>query len=386
MTPESNVQTDRWQRLREQMPVSQQWIYLDHAGVGPISGPAHQCVLQWAEEAVNDGASNWGKWHQGVQQARQSAATLVGAHSDEISLVKNTTAGICVVSEGFPWKEGDNIVVPANEFPSNLYPWMILESKGVECRRVPVDGGHLDLDRMAAACDDRTRIVSASWISYSSGSRNDVAAMAQMAHDKGALFFLDAIQGLGVFPLDVEETGIDFLSADGHKWLLGPEGAGILYVRREHLDLLGTTGVGWNSVRQERDFALIDLNLKPTAERYEGGTQNMVGFLGLGASIDLLLSCDIGEVSKRLLEITDYACERLAAEGATIACSREPERASGIIPFEFPGVPVDGARNRLTSEGVVLSERGGRLRISPHAYTTEEDIERLISILKEQAE
>ncbi len=367
------------------MPVSREWIYLDHAGVGPISAPARACVLDWAEEATNDGASNWARWHQGVENARKSAATLVGASTDEISLVKNTTAGICVVSEGFPWKEGDNIVVPANEFPSNLYPWMILEAKGVETRRVPVEDGRLDLDRMAAACDDRTRIVSASWISYSSGWRNDVAALAQMAHDNGALFFLDAIQGLGVFPLDVEETGVDFLAADGHKWMLGPEGAGILYVRREHLDLLQTTGVGWNSVKQERDFGLIDLDLKPTAERFEGGTQNMVGFLGLGASLDLLLSCEIEAVGKRVLEISDFVCEKLEAAGAEVACCRDPERASGIVPFLMPGVQVDGARARLTEQGVVLSERGGRLRISPHAYNTEEEMERLVDILKQSA-
>lgn len=385
MSPESNVQTDRWQRLREQMPVSHKWIYLDHAGVGPITEPARKSVLQWADETTEDGASNWGRWHQGVEKCRQTAATLVGADVDEISLVKNTTAGICVVAEGFPWKEGDNIVVPANEFPSNLYPWMILESKGVETRRVPVEGGRLDLDRMAAACDDRTRIVSASWISYSSGWRSDVAALAQLAHDKGALFFLDAIQGLGVFPLDVNETGVDFLAADGHKWMLGPEGAGVLYVRRDHLDLLQATGVGWNSVRQERDFGLIDLNLKPTAERFEGGTQNMVGFLGLGASLELLLSLDIEAVGNRLLEVGNYACEKLSAAGATIACSRDPERASGIISFDFPGVAVDGARNRLLERGVVLSERGGRLRISPHAYNTEEEMDRLVEILKQEA-
>ena len=366
------------------MPVSREWIYLDHAGVGPITGPARESVLQWADESANDGASNWSKWHQGVQKTRQTAATMVGAHSDEISLVKNTTDGICVIAEGFPWKEGDNIVVPANEFPSNLYPWMNLESRGVETRRIPVDDGRLDLDRMAAACDDRTRIVSASWISYSSGWRSDVAAMVQLAHDNGALFFLDAIQGLGVFPLDVNETGVDFLAADGHKWLLGPEGAGILYVRREHLDLIEATGVGWNSVRQERDFGLIELNLKPTAERYEGGTQNMVGFLGLGASLELLLSLDISAVSKQLLHITDFACEKLTEAGATIACCRDPERASGIVSFDMPGVAVDGARKRLIKQGVVLSERGGRLRISPHAYNTEEEMLRLIEILKQE--
>ncbi|REJ65480.1 MAG: aminotransferase class V-fold PLP-dependent enzyme [Planctomycetota bacterium] len=382
MAQEINVQTDRWQRLRAAMPVAQKWIYLDHAGVAPISAPARDAVLEWADETTFDGASNWSKWDRGVQQARRTAATMVGSSADEIALVKNTTAGICVVAEGYPWREGDNIVVPANEFPSNLYPWMILEERGVETRRVPVDGGRLDVDRMAAACDERTRIVSASWISYSSGWRNDVATLAQMAHDKGALFFLDAIQGLGIFPLDVEETGIDFLAADGHKWLLGPEGAGVLYVRREHLDLLATTGVGWNSVVHAREFGKIDLDLKPNVERFEGGTQNQVGFLGLGASLDLLVSLDIAAIAERILEITEFTCEKLREAGAEIACSREPGRASGIVSFTLPGVEVEGARNRMLAEGIVLSERGGRLRVSPHAYNTEEEMERVVETLQ----
>ena len=147
---------------------------------------------------------------------------------------------------------------------------------------MPTDGGRLDLDRLAAACDDRTRIVSVSWVAYASGWRHDLDRLAELVHRRGALLFLDAIQGLGVFPLDVRKTPVDFLAADGHKWLLGPEGAGIFFIRREHLDRLRPVGVGWNSVRGAHDFSRIELLFKDTAARYEGGSQNVAGLSALG--------------------------------------------------------------------------------------------------------
>ena len=174
------------------------------------------------------------------------------------------------------------------------------------------EGGRVPLEALLDACDARTRIVSVSWVGYASGWRIDLDRLVEAVHARGALLFLDAIQGLGVFPLDVRRTPVDFLAADGHKWLLGPEGAGIFYLRREHLDLLRPLGVGWNSVAHDRDFTRIELNFKDTAERYEGGTMNVAGFIGLNASLELLLRHGQQAISRRVLEITDLACERLA--------------------------------------------------------------------------
>src|SRR5690606_22156373 len=204
-------------------------------------------------------------------------------------------------------------------------------------------------------------------------------------HDRGALLFLDAIQGLGVFPLDVHAAGVDFLAADGHKWMLGPEGAGLFFIRREHLDLLRPMNVGWHSVRQWRDYSYIELDVRPEAARYEGGSQNMVGMIGLGASLALLTSLGVGPqespIAQRVLEITDYACRRLEEIGATIVSCREPEHASGIVSFSLAGRDLRLERQRLLQAGVVLSYRGDNLRISPHAYNNEDDVERLITTL-----
>jgi selenocysteine lyase/cysteine desulfurase len=368
------------------MPVCQATAYLDNAAVAPLPAPARDAVVQWATEASTKGDTVWPQWAQRVEDARSVAASLIHATTEEIAFVGNTTAGISLVAEGYPWQEGDNVVVLGNEFPSNVYPWMNLQTRGVETRRVPVDGAEVDLDRLAAACDRRTRILAISWVGYATGWRIDVPQVVEMAHDQGVLVFLDAIQGLGVFPLNVRESGVDFLAADGHKWLLGPEGAGLLYVRREHLDRLRALGVGWHSVVHDHDFTHIELNLKPTAARYEGGSPNMCGVLGFGASLRMLADFGLGPTASpladRVLAITDYACQRLAQIGAVIVSQRSARHSSGIVTFDVPGRDLQAERRRCLKAGVVLSYRGGCLRISPHAYADEDDIERLVHVLE----
>jgi len=370
------------QRLRAEMPVAERWAYFDHAAVAPVTTAAAAAMRKWCDEVLNDGDTRWPEWSRGVEATRDAAARLVGADRDEIALVPNTTAGISLVAEGLNWRPGENAVTLADEFPSNVYPWLNLASRGVETRRVPTDNGRLDLDALAAACDAQTRIVSVSWVGYATGYRHDVERIAQLAHERGALVMLDAIQGLGAFPLDVEKMPIDFLAADGHKWMLGPEGAGIVYIRRRHLDRLRPLGVGWHSVVHVSDYTRIELNLRPSAARYEGGSQNMVGMLGLGASLDLLLELGGEAIAAAIFDVTDRACERLEQIGATIVSDRRPEHRSGIVAFELSGRDPLAVKKHCLAQHVVLSCRAGRLRISPHAYNNEEDVERLVEALE----
>ena len=385
MTTETHSLQELPEALRQHMPVVSRWAYFDHAAVAPLSGPARQALIEWSEQAVGDGNPVWSQWSRRIEQVRETAANMIGAVPDEIALVPNTTHGINLVANGFPWRRGDNVVTLANEFPSNLYPWMNLAERGVQTRRVPVEAAAVDLDRVANACDHRTRIVAVSWVGFATGWKVDVDQLAKMAHDHNALLMLDAIQGLGVFPLDVGRTPVDFLAADGHKWLLSPEGAGLFYMRREHLDLLQPLGVGWNSVVQQHDFTTIDLDLRPAAARYEGGSQNMAGFLALGASLDLLtrlgLTPTVSPLADHVISIVASAANALDQIGARVISDREPENASGILAFQISDQDPRLVRRQCLEAGVALSCRGGCLRISPHAYANQEDLDRLISVL-----
>lgn len=371
-----------WVRFRNEMPVCRKWAYFDHAAVAPLPAPAAQAIADWTQQAAAEGDTVWLDWHQQVEQARLLAAQLLHASPAEVALVNSTTAGINLVAEGVAWQPGDNVVTLENEFPSNQYPWLNQAWRGVEVRRVPTDGGSVRLDWLANACDSRTRLVSVSWVGYLSGWRLDLNEVVQLAHDRGALLFVDAIQGLGVFPLDVQSTPIDFLAADGHKWMLGPEGAGFFYCRAEHLQRLRPTGVGWHSVAHASDYDRIELDFKPTAARFEGGTTNMVGFIGLSKSLELLLQTPCAELAARVLYVADLLVDRLRSLGAELYSPHVGDHRSGIVSFSLPGKDSAALRRQLLSAGVALANRGGKLRASPHVYQNEEDVERLVEALK----
>lgn len=386
MSIESADSGDPFLRLRSQMPALSTWAYFDFAAVAPLASPVRDVFHAWADEMSLNGATGWGAWRKRVETTRRSAAALLGAGIEEIALVRNTTEGLGLIAEGFPWKPGDNVVVPASEFPSNLFPWMNLESRGVEVRLVPSPDERLALRDVESRCDARTRLVAVSWVGYASGWRNDLAALTELAHSRGTLLCVDAIQGLGVLPLDVRSVPIDFLAADGHKWLLGPEGAGILFVRREHLDRLRPLGVGWNSVRHAGQFTDPSLDLRPSAARYEGGSYPMAGICALGTAIDLLRDVGVEAVEQRLLEITDRLCEMLRAVGATIHSERAgvegADRRSGIVSWSLRDRDPHQVRAACLSRHVVVNVRANRLRASPHVMCNEQDVARLIDALE----
>ncbi len=370
-------------RLRAEMPVTEKWAYFDHAAVAPISGPAQRVLETWTRQAAHEGDTVWLDWARQLKDTRSTAAELINADVDEIALVPSTTAGINLVAEGLEWKPGDNVVTLDDEFPSNLYPWLHLERMGVETRLVPTSSGHVDLDQLANYCDDRTRVVTVSWVGYSNGCRRDLDAITEIAHRHDALFFLDAIQGLGVFPLDVKHTPIDCLAADGHKWMLGPEGAGIAYIRRSCLERLTPIGVGWNSVVNAGDYSQRELNLKGDASRYEGGSHNMAGFLALGASLRMLVDLGIENVAASILANADRIANELTELGAVLCSPRSKAASSGIVSVDVPGADPIAVRRHLLDSGVAVACRAGRVRVSAHAYNDESDLQRLVAAWRE---
>jgi cysteine desulfurase / selenocysteine lyase len=370
-----------WAALRQEMPITQRWAFFDHAAVAPLTARGQTAMAEWATDLTDNGDVYHGRWMKRIEEVRGLLGRLLHADPLDIAFVKNTSEGIGIVAEGFPWQAGDNVVTAEEEYPANLYPWMNLAGRGVEVRRVASRGGRILVDDLAAALDRRTRIVSLSWVEFASGFRNDLDVIGSLCRERGILFFVDAIQGLGVFPLDLARAPIDFLAADGHKWLLGPEGAGILFVRRDLVDRLRAVGVGWNSVVGALDFSRIDFTLKPHAGRWESGSLNVPGILALGASVALLLQIGNDAVARRVLDLTDHLCRRLAElRRLTVFSSRQAGEASGIVSLAVPA-PAE-LKALCKSQQIVVNHRAGRLRVSPHFYNTPEEIDRLVEVLR----
>jgi selenocysteine lyase/cysteine desulfurase len=359
--------------LRSQMPVTHAYCYFDHAA-------------GYLEQVTASGDCDWPEWARRVERGRQQAAELLSCGTDEIALVPNTTFGINVVAHGIRWKAGDNLVVSRREFPSNLLPWRLLERAGVEVRLV--DGCDDQLTkRLCESIDRRTRIVTVSWVHYRHGYRTDLVAIGEAAHAQGARLMVDAIQGLGAFPLSLAEHPIDFLAADGHKWMLGPEGAGLLFIRRGGWEELDPLMMGWGSVDQAYRFDPEAMTLLPSAARYEGGSLNMAGMLGFAASLEVLLAagCHRWEsgMAATILELADYAAEGLRRLGAIVERHPDPRHRSGIVAFTLPPHDSSLLRQRLLQEKIVVSVRHGQLRAALHAYNTTQEIDRLLSVLAE---
>jgi selenocysteine lyase/cysteine desulfurase len=367
------------QSFRAQFPVTERWAFLDHAAVAPLTLPAVNALRDYADNLAQNGIAAVKHWLDRIAAVRALAARLINApDASDVYFIPNTTHGIGIVAEGFPWRAGDNVVLACEEYPSNQYPWMNLAPRGVETRRVESRGNRLAIDDIRRAMDDRTRVLTVSSVEFASGFRNDLDALGAICRERGVFFFVDAIQSLGVLPLDVQRTPIDAISADGHKWLLGPEGAGIGYIRREWVERLHPIGVGANSVVHPYAFTTIDFTLKPHAGRWEGGAYNVPGITALGASLELLMNEGVDQIEQRVLALTDYLCDRAASRGWSIFSSRAAGEKSGIVSLVHPTLPAAEVQKRCRAAGVIVNNRADRVRVSPHAYNIEDEIDRFL--------
>ena len=395
--------TEIVKRFRVEMAaVTERWAYLNHAAVSPFPRATREAIHRFADGAAMDGTFRWPEWNAAHESLRRLAAAELGADAEEIAIIRSTSEGISIVAAGFPWESGDNVVLFEDEFPSNVYPWLNQSVHGVETRRLPIPellhytesvsdatdpvameqcGTRIAAalhNRLDEAIDARTRIVAISWVAFRTGFRHDLDAIVELAHRRGALLCVDAIQALGTIPINVRETPVDFLIADGHKWLMGPEGIGVMYIRRNLLDRIRPVCVGWASVAGTRDFDRIDLTWKPDAGRYEHGAPNMIGAAGFHESWKLLAELGVRNIEQAVVGITDHAVEQLRAIGAQIHSVRSASHQSGIVIFSIPDRDPEALQRQCEEDGVVLVRRGAGLRLSPHAYNNTDDIDRLI--------
>ena len=386
---ESDLQLieDPWAWWRSKMPVASRWAYFDHAAVSPLSGPAAAATRDFVGDASANGDYHWPQWAATSERLRGQFCRLINADLAEICLVPNTTSGVNLVAEGWPWSKGDNVIVPEGEFPSNLFPWKNQMVKGVEVRFVPRRGTQVVIDDLLEQVDENTRMIAVSWVGYASGYRIDLQRLVDEAHRRGVLVFLDAIQGLGIYHLDVQETPVDFLAADGHKWLLGPEGLGVTMIRRPHLDRLRCGQVGWNSVKNAFNYAQPQFELRDAASRFEGGSANMLGAAALSASLDLFLRVrsqhGSDAIAERILFLAEILESRLSDLGVKTRVHSKREHRSGIVTFDLPEVDAGAFRKAALEQQVILSCRDGGVRASIHAYNNESDLERLIRVVSD---
>ena len=373
----------QWNRTRSFFPVTRDLVYLNHAGVAPISTRVEEALRRYGAEASRRGAFDYARVYDAeIERVRQRAAVLIGARPDEIAFVKNTTEGLGLVAAGLEWREGDQVVTCDLEYPSNVYPWWSLRSRGVETRMLRSSRGALPLERVADALrGPRVRLLALSSVQYGSGFRADLVALGKLCRERGVLFCVDAIQSLGHLPLDVEDCGIDFLAADGHKWLLSVEGCGLFYCSHRVLDLLTPRVVGWRSVVDSRDFDRYHLELQPGAGRFEEGTPNTAGIFGLGAAIDLLLELGVDAIAERVLGLSDHLVQGLGARGAELLSPRGPGEASGIVSFRMPHEAPEATARRLRARRIFTVVRRDGVRASPHFYNTPDELDQLLALL-----
>ena len=367
--------------IRKLFPVTQNHIYLNHAAVCPISLPVAERMLEYTADLLNHGFVHYEMWGNRIKKVRQLAARLINASPDEIAFAPNTSSGLAFVANGIDWQAGDNMVTADCEFPANLIPWRrISREHGVEMRTAPERQGRLETEEILSLIDSRTRVVSLSFVEFASGFRNDLAIIGQYCRDRGVLFVVDAIQGLGALKLDVEACCIDALSADAHKFLLGPDGVALFYVSRQAMERIEPTVVGWTSVANPFDFN----DQQPyahSARRFEPGALNTAGIMGLGAAIELFLNLGLERIESYLLELGDYLSAQLTERGYKVISSRRPGEGSAMICCQHDRFSADNLCQILNEQHIITTPRVGRLRISPHLYNTREEIDRLIAAL-----
>jgi len=364
-------------QYRDEFPVTRELIYLNHAAVTPLCRRASEAMKGLADDACLFGSLHYDKWMESYDGLRRATAKLINASPGEIAIVKNTSEGISTVALGLDWQPGDRVIAFKEEFPANYYPWLRLEARGVEITWLSVDD---PLDKIAAAIPG-ARLLAVSYVNYLSGYRVDLEPIGNLCARHGCFFFVDAIQGMGAFPIDVEAAHIDALAADGHKWMLGPEGNGVLYVRRKWLDAIEPVEFGWTNPANYADYSSRDMTLRPDAGRYECGTLNTIGCFGQRAALELLLEVGSETIATAVDTLTAQLEAGVREKGYEVMKPRTQATGSGIVSFRHPSIDSRQIVSDLKRNRILAAPRQGWIRMSPHFYISPEEIDQVLGKL-----
>jgi cysteine desulfurase/selenocysteine lyase len=364
-------------------PIVRNKIFIAHAAVSVLPQAVAEAISSYVHKSAEE-FPDFTEMLSIIRETRESAARLLHASPEEIALLGPTSLGLSLFANGIPWQAGDEVVCYLDDYPANVYPWLNLRQRGVTVRYLePPDLGEITVDVVERALTNKTRLVALASCNFVSGYRIDHSAIGAMLHARGILFSVDAIQTLGAFPTTVEH--IDFLSADSHKWLLGPLASGAVYVKKEHFELCRPTLLGSWNVRAPGFVAQDQIEFLDTAQRYEPGAMNLPGIVGMKAAVDLLLQAGIDRIADRILSLRDRLIQGLEPAGYRLLGKPERATGSGIVTFSHPARDLTEVFQRMTQERIFCSQRQDRqgnqyLRFSPHFYNSEAEIDRVLEI------
>lgn len=374
---------------RTEFPILAHGHYMNHAAMAPWPERATRAVQAFAQENAELASERYMLWLRRESQLRQMLADMLNAESaDDIALLKNTTEGICTVAGGISWRRGDNIVIPLGEFPSNHLPWQALERLGVELREVDIRATDTPEQALLAHMDANTRLLSVSAVQWTDGLRLKLDILGSACKANGVLFFVDAIQHLGALQIDVRACNIDFLAADAHKWLLGPEGIAVFHCTASARAELRLQQHGWHMVDESYRFDREQWLPSETAVRFEAGSPNMLGQVAMHASLELLLETGMAAVEACVAENTRVLTQALGAiSGVELVRHYDPARVSGIVSFRLPGHNLGDVHQVLKRAQIICAMRGDAIRLSPHFYQAgrplQQGLDKLEAVIKD---
>ena len=371
---------------RDLFPITSHYIFMNHAGVSPMSERARAAVEGMMQILSEKPVS--GEWAvEQVDQLRASVGRLVGAPPETIGFTRSTAHGISLLAQGLDWRAGDNVVGARGEYPANVYAWMALADRGVEFRMAEPVQGRVTPESVLDLVDERTRVVALSHVEFWNGFRVDLAAIGAECRRRGVIFAVDAIQSAGALRLDLGGLPVDFLCAGTYKWLLGPTGFGFLFCRPELVERLRPVLVGPGSVKRNREFFDYDLDYAPTARRFEESGKSLLDVAALQAAVDLFLEIGTAVVEKRVLDLSELLACGIAERGYEMVepWPRHRRESSGIVSFRRPGASNQEVLRDLNAARVVGRTHADFVRLGPHFYNTEEEVQRVLDVLAPQS-
>ena len=367
--------------MTSEFDLSNDILYLNHAAIAPWPRRTVQAVQRFAAELGSRGSQHYTRWLATEARLRERLAALIGAESPaDIALTKSTSEALSMVAQGLPWESGDSVVGIAQEFPSNRIVWESLADRGVSWRELDLYASAEPETDLLALCEERTRLMAVSWVQYARGLRLDLERLGSACRERGILLCVDGIQGLGALPFDLARIPADFVAADGHKWMLGPEGLALFWCRPDLRESLRLTQFGWHMVEDMGDFERRDWRPATGARRFECGSPNLLGAHALEASLSLIDDYGIDATARAVAERADRLIDLIDAHGLELLSPQLPERRAGIVTFRVPGIDSQALTQGLMRQQVMCANRGGGVRFSPHFYTPLEQLQRAIDL------